>query len=38
MTLLLDIDDRGRCGLPTRDGEARGEDKGGELAEELKWA
>lgn len=30
MTLLLDIDDRGRCGVSTGDGEARGEDKGGE--------
>lgn len=38
MTLLLDIDDRGRCGLPTGDGDPRGEDGGGDRAEELKCA
>lgn len=36
MMLLLDLDDRGRCGAG--DGEARGEERGGEEAEELKWA
>lgn len=38
MMLLLDIVDRGRCGLKAGDGEARGEQMGGEKAGELKWA
>lgn len=38
MTLLLDVEDRGRCGLPAGDGEARAEDRGGECAEELNLA
>lgn len=38
MTLLLDKDDRGRCGLPAGDGEAWGEEGGGEKVEELNWA
>lgn len=29
MTLLLDMDDDGHCGLPAGDGEARGEERGG---------